>query len=108
MKVEDVPDALQHAVVAAYIALGTAPGGPDEVDIPSHNEVAFILAAVIPAIQAEALERAAVVADDKAAAYDRRWEAERKYSGRDASATADQRATALQLAAAIRALKEGA
>jgi len=64
------------------------------------------LAAVIPAIQAEALERAAVVADDKAAAYDRRWEAERKYSGRDASATADQRATALQLATAIRALKE--
>ena len=60
MKVEDVPEEYQHAVVAAYIALGTAPGGPDEIDIPSHNDVAFILAAVIPAIQNEALERAAV------------------------------------------------
>ena len=59
MKVEDVPEGYQHAVVAAYIALGAAPGGPDEIDIPSHNDLAFILAAVIPAIQAEALERAA-------------------------------------------------
>jgi hypothetical protein len=63
MKVEDVPEKYQSAVVAAYIALGTAPGGPDEVDIPSHNDVAFILAAVIPAIQNAALERAAVVVE---------------------------------------------
>ena len=80
MKVEDVPEGYQHAVVAAYIALGAAPGGPDEIDIPSHNDVAFILAAVIPAIQAEALERAAVVASNNG-----------NY----------------QSAAAIRALKEG-
>lgn len=96
MKVEDVKsewiDAFMHAFYRS---------GPGMIDTVSQS-----LAAVIPAIQAEALERAAVVADDKAAAYDRRWEAERKYSGRDASATADQRATALQLAAAIRALKE--
>ncbi len=64
MRPEDVPEKWHRAVVAAYIALGMAPGGPEEVDVPSRNDVAFILAAVIPAIQAEALERAAVVMEE--------------------------------------------
>jgi hypothetical protein len=57
MKVEDVPEHLMGLGITAFQA--TPNGG---------NVVAYALAAVIPAIQNEALKRAAVMADERYAA----------------------------------------
>jgi hypothetical protein len=103
MKPEDVPEKWHRAVVAAYIALGAAPDGPEEVDIPSHNDVAFILAAVIPAIQAEALDRAAGVFDERARNLDK---LARMFSGEAAQAVNQLVIAHHASAAAIRAMKE--
>ena len=97
MKVDDVPEEWVHQLASSLDHPSVFMGGPSE---RNKKRARYVLAAVIPAIQAEALERAAVVLNDAAT---------RIRGGKKRINMVDEHTASVldEKAAAIRALKEG-